>query len=116
MKLRYAISVLVLAARTTVLAPPSQTTGSVFAYFSFPAPPADFSNYTLYYGTTSSNYAIAISTGNQTNATISGLIRGQTYYFNVTQRTTNNIESDYTTEASITIPAKPPKANSLTGQ
>lgn len=110
------ILALVVAFAVIAYAVPSQNTASVFAYFSFPAPPPNFSNYILYYGSTSGNYTFWVSTGSSTNWTINGLQRGNTYYFNVTQITTNGVESDYTTEASITIPQKPPKANSLSAQ
>lgn len=113
MKKLFLIPLVILTA-CVLWAAPSQNTASVFAYFSFPAPPPDFSNYTIYYGTSSSNYTVSVSTGSATNVTINGLTRNTTYYFNVTQRTTNNIESDYTTEVSITTPNKPPKGNGLT--
>lgn len=98
------------------VAVPSQNTGSVFVWFSFPPPPPDFDHYIVYYGGSSSNYTFWVSSGSSTNATVNGLQRGNTYFFNVTQVTTNGVESDYTTEASITIPQKPPHANSLRAQ
>jgi hypothetical protein len=84
------------------------------ATFSFPYMP-DFSHYTLYWGTSSSNYLYNI-TGTSTNLTVNGLVRGTTYYFNVTATTTNGIEGDYTAEVPDTIPNKPPKATSLAVQ
>lgn len=110
---KLAIIILTLIA-LVALAVPSQNTGSVFVYFTFPSPaPPDLANYIIYYGSSSSNYTSWASSGTSTNYTLSGFQRGNTYFFNVTQVSTNGIESDYTTETSITIPAKPPKATSL---
>ena len=73
--------------------------------FEFPDNPPDFSHYTGYYGTSSGNYLFTVI-GTTTNLTVNGLLRGATYYFNVTQSTTNGEESPFTTEVSLLIRTK----------
>lgn len=98
-----------------VLALPSSQTGSQLVFYSFPPPPPDFKDYVVYQGTTSSNYNVAVST-TTTNYTFTGLIRGQTYFYNVTMRNTNGVEGDFTTEVNLMVPHKPPPATSLNVQ
>ena len=62
--------------------------------------------YRLYYGQTSGNYMSNINTGNQTSHTVAGLTAGITYYFAVTAYdSADTIESGFSNEVSMTIPA-----------
>ena len=58
--------------------------------------------YKIYYGAASRTYTNTNNVGNVTNATISSLISGTTYYFAVTAYNTSGLESDYSTEVVYT--------------
>ena len=60
--------------------------------------------YNLYWGTTSGNYISIVSVGNVTNATVTGLITGGTYYFAATTLAKSGLESGYSVEVSLTLP------------
>ena len=47
------------------------------------------------------------------NLAVSGLTRGATYYFTVTQVATNGAESDYGPIVPYTVPNKPPKVGTV---
>ena len=61
--------------------------------------------YRVYYGVASRSYTNIVDAGNTTSATISGLIEGTTYYFAATAYDTLGLESDYSDEASYTVPS-----------
>jgi Fibronectin type III domain len=56
--------------------------------------------YKIYYGTASHTYTNAIDVGNVTQATVSNLSEGVTYYFSVTAYTILDIESPFSNEVS----------------
>ncbi len=58
--------------------------------------------YRLYMGTTSQVYTNEVDVGNVTNATISGLTMGATYYFALTDYANDGLESAYSGEISFT--------------
>lgn len=60
------------------------------------------SGYTVYYGTSSGNYASSADAGNATKYTVTGLSGGTTYYFAVTASNTSG-ESGYSNEVSKTF-------------
>ena len=64
--------------------------------------------YRVYYGTGSRDYAQAkgmgLDAGNCTRFVVSGLERGRTYYFTVTAYDASGNESDFSNEASKSIP------------
>jgi len=75
----------------------------------------DLAGYKIYYGTNSGQWNITIDVGNVTNVTISGLVRGVTYYFVATAYNTANLESDPSNEVSYAVPENvPPHANGET--
>jgi sulfur relay (sulfurtransferase) complex TusBCD TusD component (DsrE family) len=62
----------------------------------------NIAGYKIYYGAASGTYTNTVDVGNVTNATISSLISGTTYYFAATAYDTFALESDYSTEAIFT--------------
>ena len=60
--------------------------------------------YNVYYGGSSGVYTNVISTDNITNAVISGLIEGDTYYFAVTAYDVYGDESAFSNEISYIVP------------
>ena len=54
--------------------------------------------YNLYYGTSSHSYSASVAAGSATNATVSGLTAGTTYFFAVTAYDSFGIESDFSVE------------------
>lgn len=67
--------------------------------------------YNIYYGGTSGIYTNEICAGNATNATISGLMQGATYYFAATTYTSLGIESSFSSEASYLVLLNVPPVN-----
>src|SRR5437879_4544234 len=60
--------------------------------------------YNLYYGTATRSYANEIAAGTQTSLSISNLVPGTTHYFAATTFTAGGLESDYSAEATYTVP------------
>jgi hypothetical protein len=60
--------------------------------------------YNVYYGGASGTYTNEICAGNATNATISGLIQGATYYFAATTYAASGMESPFSSEVSCLVP------------
>jgi hypothetical protein len=60
--------------------------------------------YAMYYGVASRTYTNMVDAGNATNATISGLVGGTTYFFAVTAHHALGLESDYSNEVSYSVP------------
>ena len=73
--------------------------------------------YNIYYGVASGTYSNKVVLGVTTNATISGLIEGTTYYFAATAFNVAGVESLFSNETSWTIPLPvvnhPPTLNSI---
>ncbi|MCP4624587.1 MAG: fibronectin type III domain-containing protein [bacterium] len=64
---------------------------------------SDLKGYTLYYGTVSGNYTSDIDVGNKTQYTTPELQDGVTYYFAVTAKNNDDLESDYSAELPYTV-------------
>jgi len=60
--------------------------------------------YRLYVGGTSHIYTNVVTVRNATTGTVTGLIRGGTYFSAVTSYNTDGIESEFSTEITFTIP------------
>jgi len=58
----------------------------------------------VYYGVVSRTYTNMVNVGKATNGTISGLVEGTTYYFAATAYSILGLESDFSNEASYTVP------------
>ena len=67
-------------------------------------PETSVAGYRVYQGVASGAYTNVVDTGNATSAIISNLVEGATYYFAVTAYNILGLESDYSNEASYTIP------------
>jgi Fibronectin type III domain len=87
-----------------------------------PSTAPDVAGYKIYYGTISHNYTNIITLGNVTNATVTGLNEGTTYFFAATSYDTSGVESDFSNEASYAVPViqtnqppifQPPTLNSI---
>jgi hypothetical protein len=65
-----------------------------------PEPDPDVIGYNLFYGTASHNYTFAVPVGLVTNATISGLREGVTYFFALVAYTADGAFSDFSDETS----------------
>jgi hypothetical protein len=67
-----------------------------------PSPSPTVVGYNIYYGAASGTYTNLINAGNTTNATVSGLTAGTTYYFAITAYTSTGIQSSFSSEVSYT--------------
>ncbi len=64
--------------------------------------------YNIYYGGASGTYTNMINAGNVTNATVSGLTVGTTYYFAATTSNSAGLQSPFSSEVSYTVPTPLP--------
>ncbi len=65
----------------------------------------DAAGYNIYYGPASGIYTNVFSVGNVTNATVSGLADGTTYYFAAKAYNSSDVESGFSNEASYAVPS-----------
>ena len=63
--------------------------------------------YKLHYGTASRTYTRVVSVDTTASAAVTGLVRGQTYYFAVTSVNASGTESAYSDEISFAVPSVP---------
>ena len=63
----------------------------------------DLVGYLVHYGTVSGNYQVYMDVGNNTQATISNLQNGGTYYFSVTAYDSSANESGYSNEVAYSV-------------
>jgi len=88
--------------------PPSAfATGSVTLAWNGSTNPI-VAGYNVYYGGASGTYTNKICAGNTTNATVSGLVPGTTYYFAATAYAASGSESPFSGEASYQVPLNAP--------
>ncbi len=78
-----------------------------------PSTDSTVAGYKIYYGSASGNYTNVVDVGNVTNATISGLVEGVTYYFAATCYNSSGIQSPFSNEVSYTVPNLCPTINSV---
>jgi hypothetical protein len=69
-----------------------------------PSTGTGIAGYRIYQGRASATYTNTIPVGIFTNATITGLTAGATYYFAATAYDTNSLESEFSNEISYTVP------------
>ena len=108
---------LILAALSTTV----QATGSVTLAWNRSTDPI-VAGYKIYYGGASGAYTNTVNTGSATNATVSGLVQGTTYYFAATTYSASGMESPFSSEVSylvslnVPIVNQPPTLNALGGR
>jgi hypothetical protein len=85
-------------------------TGSVTLMWDASTDPS-VAGYNVYYGGASGAYTNEIYAGNATNATISGLVEGTTYYFAATTYAASGMESPFSSEVSHLVPMNVPIVN-----
>ena len=85
-------------------------TGSVTLAWNASTDP-NVAGYNVYYGGACGAYTNKICAGNATNATISGLTQGTTYYFAATTYAASGMESPYSSEVSCLVPLNVPTVN-----
>ncbi len=82
-----------------------------------PSPDPSVVGYNLYYGGTASGvYTNLVPAGSATNAIVSGMVAGATYYFAATSLDGTGLESDFSNELSYTLPLavnQPPTLDAL---
>jgi hypothetical protein len=91
---------IVSALLTAILAVPAQAV--VLQWEANPEP--DVVGYRVYMGQVSRSYSTTHEAGSQTNAEITALQPGKTFYFAVTAYNEDGLESDFSEEISYTIP------------
>ena len=103
----------------TALAQPSNPPPSITLGWNIAAgAQTNVAGYWLWQGTASSNYARALFVPGyaSTNGTLTNVVRGQTYFWNITALGTNSsngLESAYDGEVSTNIPAPPNPVTNL---
>jgi len=113
---RQAALVTLLSTGLLVLAPFSSLAARSVTLAWNPSAGTNVAGYNLYCGGASGAYTNIVDVGNTTNATISGLTEGATYFFAATAYDSSDLESDFSNEISYTVPASgntPPTLNSL---
>src|SRR5262245_12479422 len=82
-----------------------------------PDPNPNVTGHKVYYGTVSSTYTSSVTASSSTNAVITGLVEGTTYYIAATALDNLGQESDFSGEISYFTPLpavnQPPTINSL---
>ena len=95
---------------STLLHYPAQTfganvaTGQSVTLTWNPSTDSNVAGYKVYYGVASGIYTNTVDVGNATNATISGLVAGVTYYFTTTALDVSGAESGFSNEVSYKVP------------
>jgi Fibronectin type III domain len=70
-----------------------------------PSTNPNVAGYNIYYSTVSGHFTNMVSVGDVTNATVSGLLDGTTYYFAAKARSASGVESDFSNETSYAVPS-----------
>src|SRR5581483_8430398 len=82
-----------------------------------PTPDAGVAGYNVYYGNGSRNYQNQVPVGTNLSSVVSGLVQGKTYYFAVTAVDAFGVESDFSGEASYSVPGnQAPTISAITDQ
>lgn len=99
---KFGFGVIVLLTLISVCRVSKGVSSADLAWNSNPDP--SVAGYNIYYGGASRTYTNVLSVGNTTNATVSGLLEGQNYYFAVTAYDAAGNESDYSAETTYIVP------------
>jgi hypothetical protein len=68
-------------------------------------PETDLSGYNIYCGTSSRNYSYVLNVGNTTSISLNGFLEGTTYYLAIKAYDYSGVESGFSDEVSVVIPA-----------
>jgi hypothetical protein len=101
--------ILILTGLLGVSQLPALGAGSVTLMWN-PSTDPTVAGYRTYYGVASRNYTNVVDAGGATSVTISALVEGATYFFAATSYNTLGMESDFSNEASYTVPGTIPGA------
>lgn len=71
------------------------------------SPTAGVAGYHIYYGIASRFYTNQLDSGTNLTLTVSNLVRGNTYFFAATAYSPTGLESDFSNEATATLPLPP---------
>ena len=110
---RNAALVTLLSTSLLVLAPFSGLASNSVSLAWNPSTGTNIAGYHIYYGGASGAYTNIVNAGNTTNATISNLTEGNTYFFAATAYDSSGLESAFSNEISYTPGNSPPTLNSL---
>ena len=99
----------VLASLLGTLGAPAQSSQTITLAWN-PSSDSAVAGYFRYYGSASGTYTNRADVGDVTNASVSGLFQGNTYYFAVTAYDDSGLESVPSSEVSYTVP---PATNSV---
>ncbi len=69
-----------------------------------PSPDVSVVGYKVHYGVAPGTYTNSAAVGNVTNATLTGLVNGTTYYFAASSIDGSGFESDFSNETTATVP------------
>jgi hypothetical protein len=94
-------------AATSLAANPSSTSSVTLIWAASTS--TNVASYQIYYGTNSSSYTQVISAGTVTQTTITGLTPGTTYFLAATSSDDAGIESLYSNEIALVVPAGRPE-------
>ncbi|HEY9510439.1 MAG TPA: fibronectin type III domain-containing protein [Verrucomicrobiae bacterium] len=115
-RLKRAVCLLLLASASLLAVSSSSAAQTVSLTWS-PSPDENVAGYNVYYGVASRVYTNKVDVGAVTNATVSGLREGVTYYFAATAYNILGVESDYSEEVFYAVPGGatnfPPTLNTI---
>src|SRR5215469_7603703 len=95
---------ILVAVAVTLMALPTFASQSVTLTWS-PSSSPDVVGYNIYYGgQASGSYTNEITVGNTTNATVTGLVNGNTYFFSARSVNSSGFESPMALQASYVVP------------
>jgi len=102
---RYITQLMILAALIFAASASAQITSTNQVVLVWdPSPSTNITNYALYWGTASREYTNVVNTGTNLTATVGSLTRGVTYHFAATAKDGFGMESDFSDEATYTVP------------
>ncbi len=70
----------------------------------YPSTATNIVGYEIYYGGASGDYTNEVAVGNVTNASVSGLLEGATYYFAAKAYNASGVASPFSNQTSYTVP------------
>src|SRR5664280_2845826 len=105
--LRIVLTLIIVAAIWTVRGAGLSTSTVTLAWNASTSTNSGPITYKIYWGVATGTYTNSGSAGTNLTFAVTNLARGSTYYFAATALDTNNLESDYSNEASWVSPLPP---------